>query len=122
MFFFKKHGIDLAGIHKLNRISTPQRPELLGWWDKKLWVVAPTTGQVNENLENMYKNMYIYNFTYNITCVDIFLFLLQLQIAFERPTPPALENTVKTMLWRNPHKIGNIYYERIFVLFDQATI
>ena len=41
---------------------------------------------------------------------------------FERPTPPALENTVKTMLWSNPHKIGNIYYERIFVLFDQATI
>ena len=40
----------------------------------------------------------------------------------ERPTPPALENTVKTMLWSNPHKIGNIYYERIFVLFDQATI
>ena len=40
----------------------------------------------------------------------------------ERPTPPALENTVKTMLWSNPHKIGNIYYERIFVLSDQATI
>ena len=40
----------------------------------------------------------------------------------ERPTPPALENTVKPMLWSNPHKIGNIYYERIFVLSDQATI
>ena len=26
---------------------------------------------------------------------------------FERPTPPALENTVKPMLWSNPHKIGN---------------
>ena len=24
----------------------------------------------------------------------------------ERRTPPALENTVKTMLWSNPHKIG----------------
>ena len=30
------------------------------------------------------------------------------QIFLERPTPPALENTVKTMLWSNPHKIGNI--------------
>ena len=31
----------------------------------------------------------------------------------ERRTPPALENTVKTMLWSNPHKIGNIYHERL---------
>ena len=31
----------------------------------------------------------------------------------ERGTPPALENTVKTMLWSNPHKIGNIYHERL---------
>ena len=32
---------------------------------------------------------------------------------FERRTPPALENTVKAMLWSNPHKIGNIYHERL---------
>ena len=31
----------------------------------------------------------------------------------ERRTPPALENTVKTMLWSNPHKIGSIYHERL---------
>ena len=64
----------------------------------------------------MYSHTYIY-------IIYIFMYAQKPgDIKNERPTPPALENTVKTMLWSNPHKIGNIYYERIFVLSDQATI
>ena len=92
------------GLVPLERPNAPQwlRCRCVRRWDHRR---RPVTHPPRHWIQNELPSAKLLFHPWGVSVLVVRILIL---FFFERPTPPALENTVKTMLWSNPQKIGNI--------------